>query len=224
MTLDYKKYEYAVIATDTVLLALDDNKLKVLLVKMNKAPFEGMWAVPGGLVRGDESVDDSAQRVLREKTGIKKAYIEQLFTFGKLDRDPFGRVVSIAYLGLIPEINVEIKTSTEHGEIKWFDVTYLPKLAYDHLEVIQTALKRLRSKFEYTNIIFQLLPKEFTMKEMQTAYELIREEKIDKRNFQKKVFALNLVRKLDKKTLGLAHRPATIFVAQDEGVVEAKLM
>lgn len=224
MSENYKKYEYAVIATDTVLFTLEDGELKVLLIGMNKEPFKGMWALPGGLVRGDESIDFAARRVLKEKTSVEKMYTEQLYTFGELDRDPFGRVVSIAYLALTSDFNVKIETGSEHGKIAWFNVKELPELAYDHKKVIQTAIERLRSKMEYTNIIFQLLPKEFTMKDLKEAYELILEEEIDKRNFQKKIFSLDLVKKLDKKTLGRAHRPAHIFTSKEEGVVEVKIL
>ncbi|HAM88423.1 MAG: NUDIX hydrolase [Candidatus Falkowbacteria bacterium GW2011_GWC2_38_22] len=219
-----KKYEYAVMATDTVLFALDDGKLKILLIKMNKKPFVDMWAVPGGLVRGDESVEVSAKRTLKEKTGVANVFMEQLYTFGNVNRDPFGRVVSIAYMALTPNIDMEIKTTKDHKEIGWFDVKDLPVLAYDHEKIVKTAVSRLSAKLEYTNIVFQLLSKEFTMNELQTAYEIIRGEKLDKRNFQKKILALDLVKKLDKKTTGQAHRPANVCTAKHEGVVNVEIL
>jgi len=219
-----KKYKYAVIATDTALFTIDDGKLKVLLIKMNKKPFEDSWALPGGLVKPDESVDDAAKRNLQEKSGVKKVYTEQLYTFGKINRDPFGRVVSVAYFGLCENAKVEIKTTNEHKEIKWFDLGKLPKLAYDHTEIIQTAKDRLHSKVEYTNVVFKLLAREFTMMDLQRVYEIIREEKLDKRNFQKKISNLNLVRRLKKKTSGQAHRPAQLFVAKNRKVANVNIL
>ena len=218
------KYKYAVIATDTALFTIDNDQLKILLIKMNKKPFHGFWAVPGGLVKASESVKAAAKRNLKVKSRVSKVYTEQLYTFGHVDRDPFGRVVSVAYLGLTADSKIKIKTTAEHKEIKWFDVKALPKLAYDHKEIITTALYRLRSKLEYTNIAFQLLPHEFTMSDLQKVYEIIRGEKLDKRNFQKKIFALDLVKGLNKKSIGQACRPAQLYTARNKEVVNVNIL
>lgn len=201
-----RKYKHAVIAADVILFKLIDGKLKVLLIEMKKDPFRGMWAMPGGLVSGDEAVDDAPGRILFEKTGINNVYMEQLYTFGKIDRDPFGRVVSVAYMALVPE-GVGIKKDG----VNWFSINDLPELAYDHKEILETAVLRLKSKLEYTNVICNLLAKEFTMGELQKAYEIILNKEIDKRNFQKKIFLLNIVEKTDKKTSGGACRPAYLY-------------
>ncbi|MCD4762017.1 NUDIX hydrolase [bacterium] len=224
MTKSKTKYKYAVIATDTVLFTIDNKQLKILLIKMNKKPFQGSWAVPGGLAKANESVKAAGRRNLKEKAGVNQVYTEQLYTFGQVNRDPFGRVVSVAYLGLAADSKIKIKTTAEHKEIKWFDVKALPKLAYDHRKIITTALDRLRSKLEYTNIAFKLLPNEFTMSDLQKAYEIIRGKRLDKRNFQKKIFVLDLVKKLNKKEIGQAYRPAQLYTAKNKEVVNVNII
>lgn len=205
-----KKYDYAVISTDVAIFTIIDNELNVLLMKMNKSPYIGYWAIPGGLVKSDESVDDSAKRHLYLKAGVKGVYLEQLYTFGKVNRDPFGRVVSVAYFALIPNKGLKLK-SGEGFITDWFPVKKLPKLAYDHKEVIETATDRLKSKLEYTNIIYSLLPEEFTLGELQNMYEIILGRKLDKRNFRKKILSVKLIKKISKKKIGEAHRPAELY-------------
>lgn len=206
-----KKYKYPVIATDVVILTVDENELKVLLIKMKKKPYEDCWAMPGGLVGGDESVDDAAKRQLFTKAGIKNVFLEQLYTFGEVDRDPFGRVISVSYFALISSVGINLKTAEEYEDIQWFSVDNLPKLAYDHKKIIKCAVERLRAKLEYTNIVYSLLPVEFTMREMQKAYEIILDKKLDKRNFRKKIFSLNLIKNIGKKTAGDTNRPAELY-------------
>lgn len=206
-----RKFKFAVIATDVAIFALEDGQLQTLLIKMKKHPFSDHWAAPGGLIKPYESVDRAAMRVLAEKTSLKDTYLEQLYTFGRVNRDPFGRVVSVAYIALLPNTDVKIKTTKDHPDIKWFPVNQLPKLAYDHADILDVAIKRLQGKLEYTNIIYSLLPKEFTLTDLQNAYEIILGKKLDKRNFRKKIFAVNLVQKTDKREEGAAHRPASLY-------------
>jgi 8-oxo-dGTP diphosphatase len=205
------KYKHAVIATDVVIFTVQDDELKVLLIKMKKHPFTGMWAVPGGLVKGAENIDDAASRILQAETGVKDVYLEQLYTFGRVDRDPFGRVVSVAYFALIPSEGLELKTLKEYAGVDWFSAGKLPALAYDHSEIIRTAVERLKSKLSYTNIIYGLLPEEFTMSEMQKQYEVILGQELDKRNFRKKVESLKLVKKVNRKKLTGPNRPAELY-------------
>lgn len=205
------KYEFAVIATDVVIFTVDNGELKVLLIKMKKKPYTDYWAAPGGLVGSKESVDQAAARVLKEKAGLANIHLEQLYTFGKVNRDPFGRVVSVAYFALIPSENVKINTTDEYSDIKWFSMGKIPKLAYDHSEVLKVAKERLQSKLEYTNIVYTLLPKEFTLSEVQDIYETILDRGLDKRNFRKKILALKILKKLSKKRGGSAHRPAELY-------------
>ncbi|NTW21925.1 NUDIX hydrolase [Candidatus Falkowbacteria bacterium] len=206
-----KLYQFAVIATDITIFTVEDGALKVLLIKMNKSPFEDCWAAPGGLIQIDESVDQAAKRILAEKTGLKQVYLEQLYTFGEVKRDPFGRVVSVAYFALISSDGLKLATSDEHREISWFSVNELPKLAYDHKAMIRSAIERLRGKLEYTNIVYSLLPDAFTLSELQSAYETILGRTLDKRNFRKKVLSLGMIRKTGKLDLGKKNRPAELY-------------
>jgi len=205
------KYKHAVIATDVVIFALKDNELQVLLIKMKKTPYENIWALPGGLVGSDETLERSAQRQLLLKTGVKNIYLEQLYTFGKVNRDPFGRVVSVSYFALIANTNTQLKTTIEYDEVKWFPVSKISRLAYDHNEIIKYALERLKSKLEYTNIVYSLMPIEFTLTSLQSTYEIILGRKLDKRNFRKKILSLKLIKKTTRKTIGDVHRPASLY-------------
>lgn len=211
MNSPWKNFKHAVIAVDMVIFTIKDNEIKVLMIKMKKKPFIGLWAVPGGLVKVNESVDSSAKQHLKNKTGVDDVYLEQLYTFGEIDRDPLGRVVSVAYFALIPGKGLKLHTTDEYNNVKWFSVNKLPKLAYDHKEIVKCAVSRLRSKLEYTNIVYSLLPNEFTFNELQKIYEIILNKKLDKRNFRKKIISLKLIRKTSKKTIGEAHRPAELY-------------
>ncbi len=204
-------YSFAVIATDVVIFTVREGELQVLLIQMKKAPYVGRWAIPGGLVKPKESVDAAARRHLAEKTGVSDVYLEQLYTFGRVDRDPYGRVVSVAYFALIPSDNVRLKTTARYGDVRWFPAKGLPKLAYDHREMLTVAVDRLRSKLEYSNIVYSLLPREFTLAELQRTYEIILGRGLDKRNFRKKLFSLNLVQKVNKRQSGVAYRPAELY-------------
>lgn len=222
MTKPWKNFKHAVIATDIVIFTVDDNKLKVLMIKMRKKPFSEMWAVPGGLVHIDESVDESARRHLKDKTGVSNVYLEQLYTFGNVLRDPLGRVVSVAYFALIPKDSVSLKTTDEYEGVDWFSIKELPRLAYDHAEIVKMAVERLKAKLEYSNIVHGLLPKEFTLTDLQKTYELILEKEIDKRNFRKKILSLNIIKKSNKKSTGGANRPAELykFISTKPQIVE----
>lgn len=211
MTKIQKKYRFAVIAVDVVIFTIREGKLQVLLIKMKKKPYKRHWAAPGGLIKGRESLKDAAERLLREKAGVKNVYLEQLYAFGDPDRDPFGRVVSVAYYALIPSRGLLLKTTKDYSDVRWFPVKKLLRLAYDHKEIIETAAKRLQAKLGYTNIVCNLLPKEFALGELQKTYEIILGRKLDKRNFQKKIFSLKLIKKTDKKQRGAANRPASLY-------------
>jgi 8-oxo-dGTP diphosphatase len=206
-----KKYKYAVIATDVAIFTVENGRLKVLLMKMKKRPYLGFWALPGGLIKLNESPQDAAKRHLYDKSGVRGVYLEQLYTFGKVNRDPFGRVVSVAYMALVPYADIVGKVARGGIDTKLFSVESLPKLAYDHREMIKYAADRLKSKLEYTNVVYSLLPKEFTLGELQKIYEIILWRKLDKRNFRKKLLALKMVKKLRKRKVGQANRPAELF-------------
>lgn len=218
-----KKYEHAVIAADVAVFTVDEGELKVLLIKMKKSPYEDHWAMPGGLVGGEESVDEAAIRHLDDKAGLKNVFLEQLYTFGDVDRDPFGRVVSVAYFALIEGQGKELKTTSEYQDVAWFPVAEVPKLAYDHKEVLALALERLRAKLGYTNIVCNLLPNEFTLGQMQNVYEVILGKEIDKRNFRKKILSLGLVKPVGKKTKD-AHRPAELYSFVEKSLKNVKFL
>lgn len=206
-----KKYKFVVIAVDAAIFTIDTGKLRVLLIKMKKAPFAGCWALPGGLIKPDESIDDAVRRHLHDKTGLKNVYLAQLSAFGKVDRDPFGRVVSVAYSALIPLVDIKLKTTEEYGDIRWFKVKKLPKLAYDHKEMITYAIKQLKQELPYTSIVSNLMPIEFSLRELQKTSEIILNKKLDKRNFIKKILALGIVQRAGKKRYGELNRPAELY-------------
>ena len=203
------RLKFAVLATDTVLLTVEKGDVRVLLIQVHRPPFyTHHWGVPGGLIHPRETADAAGIRHLREKGGVRGVFMEQLYTFSRVDRDPRGRVVSVAYLALIPHTNVR---PPKDPNVRWFSVKHLPRLAYDHAQVIRTAFERLRTKLEYTNIAFTLLPLEFTMGELQAVYETVFARRFDKRNFRKKIFALKLVRPTGRKKKGFAGRPAALY-------------
>lgn len=208
-----KKYLHTVIASDIVIFTIDNDQLKVLLIKMQKHPFGGQWAAPGGLVGPEESIDIAAKRHLLEKTGIRDIYMEQLFTFGEVERDPFGRVASVSYFALLPSGNKThmIQTSSEYIDIRWFNVQHLPELAYDHKEMIHVAVERLQGKLGYTNIICNLMPKGFPLRDLKKAYEIILNKELDKGNFRRKIMSLDIIEDSGEKTLSPSGPRASLF-------------
>ncbi len=223
MTSQSQQYEFAALATDVVIFTVCEEQLHVLLVQMNKKPFTGMWALPGGLVKPNEDADTAAKRQLLEKTGVSNAYLEQLYTFSRVDRDPFGRVVSVAYYALLPK-KTKVATMPDYADIQWVPVTAVMSLAYDHRDILQTAIVRLKSKLAYTNIVYSLLPKEFTLSEMQSVYELILDTVLDKRNFRKKILAQGMIKKTGKKQTAGANRPAELYTFIKRSVQEVAML
>lgn len=201
----------AAVAVDMVIFSIKDEKLNVLLLNAKSGPFAGRWVLPGGLVSPKETLEESVERHILAKTGLKDVYFEQLYTFGRVDRDPRNRVVSVAYMMLVPEGFFEPKTSEVYGSVEWQMVSDLLKLGYDHKEIIATALERLKSRLTYTNIVYGLLPKEFTLSDLQNIYEIILGKKLDKRNFRKKILQTKLLKKTVKKLSGQAYRPAELY-------------
>jgi len=195
---------------DVVVLTIETRRLLTLLVKVKTGPAAGMWAFPGGLVALHESLEEAARRELEEKTGVRDIFLEQLFTFGHVDRNPIHRVVSAAYFALVPHEGTHLRTGAKYAGIGWFLMKDLPRLAYDHNRVAKTALGRLRSKLSYTNIAWSLLPESFTIAELQEVYEVILDRRLDRRNFRKKVLVLGLLKPLPLKRRG-PHRPAQLF-------------
>jgi 8-oxo-dGTP diphosphatase len=198
------------VAVDAVLFTIVGGELKTLLVKIKKGPFVERWAFPGGLVQVNESLDDAARRELYEKTGVQDLYLEQLYTFGDARRDPVAHTVAVAYFALVPYLAHELRSGEKYADIGWFPVRALPQLAYDHNAIAAYALQRLQAKLAYTNIVYSLLPREFTLAELQEIYEVILHRQLDRRNFRRKILALGLLQPLRKTRRG-AHRPATLY-------------
>jgi 8-oxo-dGTP diphosphatase len=206
-------YEYPrpSVTVDLVVFTISEAKLKVLLIQRGEQPFQQMWALPGGFVRQDESVDAAARRELQEETGVKDIYLEQLYTFGEPNRDPRGRVITVAYYALIRSQDQVLQATTDASAAAWHEAFALPELAFDHAQIIAYAIGRLRAKLEYSTVGFQLLPEEFTLSDLQAMYEIIIQRQLDKRNFRKKVLALNLVEPVPKARRIGAHRPAQLY-------------
>jgi 8-oxo-dGTP diphosphatase len=159
----------------------------------------------------DESIEEAAKRELHEETGLEDVYLEQLYTFGKPNRDPRTRVITVAYYALISAENLRLRATTDAIDVLWFPIDKLPKLAFDHNKILDYALERIRNKIEYTNIAFQLLPEKFTLTELQNVYESILGKRLDKRNFRKKVKETEVLQPLRERKMEGAHRPAQLF-------------
>lgn len=203
---------FAVLATDVAVFSINETGLVVLLTKAKSESFRGMPTLPGGLVGFTEKTESAAKRILKGILSASELYIEQLYTFDDPKRDPVGRVVSVAYMGLIPWNKARVSVK-EDGN--WVSVKSLPKLAYDHNEVVKTAVKRIIGKLTYTNIVFGLMPEEFTLTELQTIYENILGRELDKRNFRKKISSLGLLAKLPRKRKGGSNRPAQLYAFKE---------
>lgn len=202
---------FAVIAVDAVTFAYINNQIHILLGAVSPDnPFKGKKAHIGGLVFPEETTDQSVKRLLKDKAGIgSQFYIEQLYTFSEIDRDPRGRVVSVAHMALVaPDVPQQAK-----GEIEtqWVPVSHIPKLAYDHNKVLKVAIERLQSKFAYTNVAQFLLPKEFTMTDLQDLYEAVLGKELDKRNFRKKILMTDMIKETGEKIKRGVMRPAAAY-------------
>ena len=231
-----------VVAVDVALFTIQEGSLKVLLVKRERPPFRGFWSLPGGFVRREESVDEAALRELQEETGITSVYLEQLYTFGDLDRDPRGRVIAVAYYAVVNWGRFQVKTRTspisrfasparlvnrKPGRVggtaasaRWFSVHRPPNLAFDHRKIVSSALERLCNKVNYTSVAFQLLPKTFTFSELQRAYEVILGQRLDKRNFRKKMLQLGILKETGEHRLKGRQRPARLYAFTETRVIK----
>jgi 8-oxo-dGTP diphosphatase len=199
------------LTVDCVVFGFDEGELKVLLIKRALNPFKGRWALPGGFVRVNETLDDAARRELREEAGLKDIFLEQLYTFGAVKRDPRERVVSVAYYALVKLGEHATRATTDAVDARWFPVSKLPELAFDHASIFATALARLKGKVRYQPIGFELLPPKFTLSQLQHLYEAVLRTDLDKRNFRKKVLSFGLIVPLKEIQKTGRHRPAQLF-------------
>jgi 8-oxo-dGTP diphosphatase len=199
------------LTVDCVVFGLDEEDLKVLLIQRGVEPFRRRWALPGGFVCLDESLEEAARRELEEETGVRQVFLEQLYTFGAVDRDPRDRVVSVAYYALAKLSDHRIKAATDARDAAWFAVSDVPPLAFDHDDILALALERLKGKVRYQPIGFELLPPKFTLSQLQRLYETVMEKPLDKRNFRKKILGMGLLLELDEVEMDVAHRAARLY-------------
>jgi len=206
-----EKYPKPSVTVDVVLFTFTDGELRVLLVQRSRNPFKGLWALPGGFVEKNEKLEDAAARELFEETGLKGIYLEQLYTFGDPGRDPRGWTISVAYFAIVgADMTRKVHAGDDAGDAAWFDVSHLPQLAFDHERIVRYALQRLRYKLEYTGLGFLLLPEEFTLSQLQSVYEVVLQESLDKRNFRKKILSMGIIEETGKLQHG-DHRPAKLY-------------
>lgn len=211
------------VTVDVVLFTVADGALQVLLLRRERQPFEGLFALPGGFVRIEESLEEAARRVLREETGVQDIYLEQLYTFGEPGRDPRTRVITVAYVALVPLERITLTRDAEAHMLVWFPIAErrgrlvalgpagrAERLAFDHERIVASAVERMRGKLEYTTIAFQLLPREFTLTEIQRVYETILERKLAKAAFRRRILEAGVVRPTTGERRG-GHRPARLY-------------
>lgn len=217
-----EEYPRPSLTVDIVVFTIQENQLQLLLVQRGNPPYAGQWALPGGFVRPGESLEAAAARELEEETGVRNAYLEQLYTYGDPGRDPRGWVVSVAYFALIPAGQaIRRQAGSDAAQARWFPISDLPQLAFDHGEIATYALRRLRYKLEYTAVGFELLPDEFTLSELQSTYEIILGEKLDKRNFRRRILQAEVIEPTGKVQAGEG-RPARLFRYRPDAVAEVK--
>ncbi len=209
------RYPHPAVTTDVVVFTIQDDALTTLLVRRANPPFQGEWALPGGFLDIDEDLDTCAARELREETGIDNVYLEQLYTFGGAQRDPRERVISVAYYALIPRDALTApKAASDALAVGWHRFDDLPKLAFDHAQIVGMAHRRLVAKLEYSTIAFQFMPEVFTLSEVQSVYEALLNQRLDKRNFRKRIQSLDLVEETGELRRNGKHRPAREYRAK----------
>ncbi len=205
------KYPRPAVSAYCVVFGLDADNLKVLLIQRRKSPFQGDWALPGGFVEIDEDLDSAARRELKEETGLSKVYLEQLYTFGEVERDPRGRVITVAYFALVNLARHTVRAASDASRAVWFSMSDLPALAFDHEEILSVGYQRLKNKVRYQPIGFELLPAKFTLRQLQQMYEIILGRELDKRNFRRKILSMGILVELDQFESNVARRAARLF-------------
>lgn len=209
------EYPHPAVTVDIVVVTIHDNDLKVLLIRRGEEPFSGMWAIPGGFVEERESLRRAAWRELREETGVTASFLEQFGAFGHPDRDPRGRVITVAYYALVPYDRLRIAAGSDAAEAELFAFRALPELAFDHAKILRRVRGRLREKVADPVIALQLVPERFTLTDLQRAYELVLDESVDKRNFRKKMLSIGLVEPTGEMKRSGPHRPARLYRVKD---------
>lgn len=212
------------VAVDAVVFGYTSREgLSVLLIKRNINPFKGSWALPGGLVGNRETLEEAIQRELREETGVNINYLEQLYSFGQPGRDPRNRVISITYYGLVKPEGFELKATTDAEDVQWFNIKYLPELAFDHQAILQAAHTRLKNKMQYEPVGFELLEEKFPFSELEKLYMAVLDRAIDRRNFKKKISKFGFLEETsEKQLLDGAGRPGNLYRFNEQKYFELK--
>jgi ADP-ribose pyrophosphatase YjhB (NUDIX family) len=206
----YSEHPTFHVAVDCIVFGFDKGALKLLIHKRRFEPARGQWSLFGGFMKERESLDDAANRILFELTGLDQIYMEELQTYGEIDRDPAGRVISVAYYALIPAHKYAESSSRGYGAT-WVSLNEMPPLIMDHDMMVEKGLKRLRRRASSQPIGFELLPREFTMPQLQALYEAIFQSPLDKRNFRKKILSMNVLVKLDQKDMSNSRKGAYLY-------------
>lgn len=212
------------VAVDAVVFGYTSKEgLSILLIKRDIEPFKNTWALPGGLIKDDESIEEAVERELKEETGVSINYLEQLYSFGKPGRDPRNRVISVTYYGLVKPKEFELKASTDANDAKWFLINELPQLAFDHQMIIDKAMERLKGKIVYEPIGFELLDKKFPFSDLEHLYSTVLDRPIDRRNFKKKIIKFGFLEETDEKqVLEGAGRPGNLFKFNEKKYFQLK--
>ena len=204
------EYPHPAVTVDICLFTIQEDRLKILLIQRAEEPFQGGWALPGGFIHMDENLEMAAKRELEEETDASGFYLEQCGAFGKVDRDPRERVITIAFFALAPADHVTLKADTDAKDAAWFELEELPDLAFDHAGIVKKALRQVRSKVEDSTAAFEFLPPKFTISDIRQVHEIVKGRPLDKRNFQKQLTGSDLIRKVGEKREG-SHRPAELY-------------
>lgn len=205
------KFARPAVTVDCVVFGVADPALQVLLIQRAAEPYAGFWALPGGFVRLNEDLEAAARRELLAETTVGDVYLEQLHAFGDIERDPRGRVISVAYYALVNRDDVRVQAATDAEDACWADATDLPALAFDHNAIVDLAVARLRDRVRRTSIAFELLPQTFTLTQLQRLYEIVLDRPLDKRNFRRKVLSMGVLLDTGEKETGVAHRAAALY-------------
>jgi 8-oxo-dGTP diphosphatase len=211
------------VSVDAVVFGYDQEQdISILLIKRKFEPFQKFWALPGGLVKDEESLEEAVRRELKEEAGIDVNYLEQLYSFGKPDRDPRNRVVSVAYFGLVRPADYQLSAETDAEDVAWFSIKKLPRLAFDHKIILDMAIKRLRGKLAYEPIGFELLDKKFPFSDLEKLYQILLDRELDRRNFKKKIMSYGFLEELDEIVQKKSGRPARWFQFNKKKYFELK--
>ena len=203
------------LAVDCIIFGFDDEDLKVLLIQRDFEPKKGKWSLMGGFLKKNETLDDAAERILVKLTGVHDVYMEQLFAFSEIDRDPVERTISTSYYAII-NIEKHNEELIENYNAKWFSLSEVPDLIFDHNKMLDKAIKRLRRRTSINPIGFELLPEKFTMRQLQKLYEAILDKKLDKRNFINKINSMDILVKLDEKDMTSSTKGSYLFMFDQE--------